>query len=191
MRTLLLHVFFFSVCTAAVFFCGCNLLPEPAENVTRYFDLGLPAKTLKASGGSVTVLPFTSSSGERYRMVYRKNNLLCDDDDNKWQMPPGSLITKYLTLIFSDAGTVRKDGKCQNFLSGNVTAFEADKGDAVLGLRYRIRRESGSGNADKVINRSLLLREKIKGDSASDFASAMGRAAERAAELILRDIDSK
>ena len=191
MRTLLCNVVFFAVFAVITGLCGCSLLPEPAENVTRYFDLGLPAKTLKAAYGNVTILPFTSSSGERYRMVYRKNNLLCGDDNNKWQMPPGSLITKYLTLAFSDSGADRNPGNIRNTLSGSVTAFEADKGDAVLGLRYKIRKDFSGRKAAAVIERSLFLREKIKENTPSGFASAMGRAAEKAALLILRDIDSK
>ena len=191
MRTLLCNVVFFAVFVVITGLCGCSFLPEPAENVTRYFDLGLPAKTLKAASGSVTVLPFSSSSGDRYRMVYRKDNLLCGDDNNKWQMPPGSLITKYLTLAFSDSGADRSTGNIRYTLSGSVTAFEADKGDAVLGLRYKIRKELSGGKTAEVIERSLFLREKIRGNAPSDFASAMGRAAEKAALLILKDIDSK
>lgn len=191
MRTLLHNVVCFSLLAVITGLCGCNLLPEPNENVTRYFDLGLPAKTLKAASGNVIIIPFSSSSGERYRMVYRKNNLLCGDDNNKWQMPPGSLVTKYLTLAFSDTGTGRNAGNNRNILSGNVTAFEADKGDAVLGLRYKIRKEVSGRKAAVTAERSLLLREKIRENTPSGFAAAMGRAAEKAALLILRDIDSK
>ena len=191
MKSLLYGILVSSVSICAVFFCGCSLLPEPAVNVTKYYDLGIPAKTFSAENGDITVQPFTSSSGDRYRMISRKGNLLSGDDNNKWQMPPGSLLTKYLTLTFSRDPSVRRSGDTQNILSGNVVAFEADRGEAVLGLRYKIRKFSGKKETPEVISKSLMLREKIKENTPESFASAMSRAAERAAMLILKDINGK
>ena len=186
----------FSACAVAAVLlscAGCSFFEQ--ESVpTCYYDLGIPGKTLSSPRGDIIVQPFGSLSGERYRMVWRKGHLLFGDDENKWQMPPGSLVTKYLTLVFRTSDKVSRPEKPNVFLDGKVTAFEADGDCAVLGLLYRVSAPMENGARGRITwlrDRSILLREKMQGKTPEDFASAMTKAMEKASGIILNDIDGK
>lgn len=171
---------------------SCSLLPQPANIPTNYYDLGIPEKAIACSRGIITVQPFNSLSGERFRMVRRNGYILINDDDNKWQMPPGSLVTKYLTLTFRDTAKTDLQNKANITLSGSVTAFEADEDEAILGILYRIKYYPKKfGAPEWNIERSVLIKEKISGNTPADFAAAMTKALEKAANMIIKDIDTK
>lgn len=172
--------------------CSCSLLPQPANSPTTYYDLGIPEKVLSSPKGEIHVLPFNSLSGERFRMVRRNGYILINDNDNKWQMPPGSLVTKYLTLTFRDTAKPDLRNRANITLSGSVTAFEADEDEAILGILYRIKYLPENFSSPKWnIERSVLIKEKISGNTPADFAAAMTKALEKTAKMIIKDIDTK
>ena len=186
--------FFMGALSCILLFCGgCSLFQQ--ESVpTCYYDLGIPGNTLSSPRGDIIVQPFGSLSGERYRMMWRKGHLLYGDDENKWQMPPGSLVTKYLTLAFRTSNKSSRTEKPNVFLDGKVTAFEADGDCVVLGLLYRVSAPMENGARGRITwlrDRSILLREKMRGKTPEDFASAMTKAMEKASGIILKDIDGK
>lgn len=167
-----------------LFPASCSIFPTPEVTVTRYFDLSIPAR-ISLPGKNILVLPFSSHSGDRYKMALRVGNSIHSSEACKWIMPPGSLMTKYLRLAFrSEAGEAM--GKDVVTLSGSISAFESGKKEVVLGLTYRLRMVSG-GKA-KEFSRTILLRQKFNEPSPEAFAEAMSLAAGKAAESIAQDI---
>ena len=187
-------VFFSGALCCMLLLCGgCSFFKQ--ESVpTCYYDLGIPGNTLSSPRGDIIVQPFGSLSGERYRMMWRKGHLLYGDDENKWQMPPGSLVTKYLTLAFRTSNKSSRTEKPNVFLDGRVTAFEADGDCAVLGLLYRVSAPMENGARGRITwlrDRSILLREKLPSRTPEAFAAAMTKAMEKATKIILQDIDGQ
>ncbi|MBO5761089.1 MAG: hypothetical protein J6S53_06055 [Lentisphaeria bacterium] len=182
--------FFFSVCFLVIF-CSCRFLPEPGNERTHYYDLGIPERAQLAAGTRVTVLPFTVLSGERFRMVERKQFLLENDDCNKWQMPPGSLVTKYLTLYFRQNLSAPGKATRNIIVGGTVTAFENDGKNAILGLVYRITFPEIKGTKSTPVSRNILIEEKLLNGSPASFACAMSKAMGKAAQYIVKDIENK
>ena len=186
----LLCAMFFAV--SMFFLYGCASLFSTANVPACYYDLGLPEKISASYAGNICVEPFTSLSGEKFRMVRRKGNMLYNDNYNKWQMSPGALVTKYFTLAFRTDEKKNAGKKTDILLGGEVTAFEESGGQAVLGLSYHIASVPGKDGGQKwKRKRSILIKEKIRGNTPGDFASAMSRAMENASEIIIKDIDSK
>lgn len=174
------------------FCCSCSILPAPQKVSIHYYDLGIPSKIFSSTKGNISVRPFVSFSGERFRMVRRKGNLLYNDDNNKWQMPPGSLVTKYLTLSYRSEGKAAKNIRPDIMVGGKVTAFEMDNDTAILGISYHVRMPAKKdGTAGKSWERNILIREKCAGKSAADYASGMSKAMAKAAKMIIEDINSK
>lgn len=163
---------------------SCNIFPSPEVAVSRYYDLSIPER-VPLDGKNVLVLPFASNSGDRYKMALREGNSIRSSEASKWIMPPGSLMTKYLRLAFRSEPGMRQSRQ-EITLSGTVSAFESQKGEAILGLTYKLRPSVGTGM--KEFSRTILLREKFEGSSAEAFAAAMSKAAEKAAESIAADI---
>lgn len=163
---------------------GCSIFPSPEVTLTQYYDLSIPEK-LSTYGKNVEVLPFSSNSGDRYKMALRNRNRIESTENCKWILPPGSLMTKYLRLTFrSEPGAAREKGTI--LLSGSVSAFESENGSAILGLTYKLR--TIGRTPEKEICRTILLREKFAEAAPEEFASAMSKAAEKAAESIASDL---
>lgn len=186
--------YFFTVSTSVFtlfFICSCSLLPQPDNIPVCYYDLGIPEQAELSAGKVVTVLPFSSLSGERFRMVQRTKFLLENDDNNKWQMPPGSLVTKYLTLFFRQDLSSGGNTARSITLGGTVTAFENDGENAVLGLVYRITFPGVDSQRRVAVQRNILIKEKLLNNKPASFASAMAKAMKKAAECMVKDINSK
>ena len=163
---------------------GCSIFPSPEVTVAQYYDLSIPEK-LSTYGKNVEVLPFSSNSGDRYKMVLRNQNRIESTENCKWILPPGSLMTKYLRLAFrSEPGDTRKNGTV--ILSGSISAFESENDSAILGLTYKLRMTGKT--PEKEISRTILLREKFAKTAPEEFAAAMSKAAKKAAESIAADL---
>ncbi len=165
--------------TGLVFCAACSIFPEPQQTETFYYDLTVPDRI--ALPKPVEILPFASITGERFRMACReKGNIIRANEFHKWVQTPGTLMTKYLRLAFrnepGDSGNPTTD-----FIqiSGTVLLFEMDNGFAELGVRYQIQ----YGPQAK-INKTIMIREKLAGNTPVQFAEAMSRAANRFATLL-------
>lgn len=163
---------------------SCSIFPTPEVTVSNYYDLSIPEK-ISTPGKTVIVTPFASNSGERYKMALRVGNSIRSTESCKWIMPPGSLMTKYLRLAFRNAPGAPQ-GKKVVTLSGSISAFESNKGKAVLGVTYKLR--TGDGKKEKEFSRTILIREKFEKASSEDFAAGMSRAAGKVAQSIAADL---
>ena len=72
---------------AAVFMAGCSILPEPRQSRIDYFDLKYPDLIQTRP---VDVEQFITSTGERQRMLRRKEHIYMESSDfHKWMQPAG------------------------------------------------------------------------------------------------------
>ena len=172
------------ICVGAglVFCTACSIFPEPEQAETFYYDLTVPDRI--AMPNPVEIIPFTSFTGERFRMSCReKDNIIRSNDFHKWVQTPGSLLTKYLRLAFrNEPGNIGKPVTDPLLISGTVLLFEMRDGYAELGVRYRI--QFGARNK---ISKTIMIREKLTENTPAQFAEAMSRAVNRFARILAEE----
>lgn len=157
--------------------CGCSLFFPPDQTAIEYYDLVRPEKT---DAVPVYVEQFVNFSGERQRMIRRKNktSVLCSNF-HKWIQSPGGMLTRYLRLAFRND---EKENIWKNsnpvILRGEVLVFEFNDGCAELGIRYHLTRGRQS------FSKTVLIREKMESKDPESFSRAMSRAAARFAKMI-------
>lgn len=160
--------------------CACSLLAPPEQSKIVYYDL-IPPK--KIASVPLRIEQFVSFSGERQRMARRDHGTRIDGNDfHKWVQSPGGLITRYLQMAFRNnpSDDPRKlDNPVE--LRGEVLTFEIDGDEAVLGVRYHIRRGKQS------FSKTVLIREKMERPDPDCFPPAMSLAANRLAQVIAAD----
>ena len=156
---------------------GCSLLSEPDQSAIEYYDLKQPDRL---GAVPVTVEQFANFSGERQRMIRRKNETeIKSSDFHKWMQSPGGLLTRYLRLAFrNDDNDNLFQSSSPVILSGEVLTFEVNQNHAELGVRYRLQR------GRKKFSKTVLIQEKLDGKGPKAFSLAMSKAAERLARKI-------
>lgn len=157
--------------------CGCALMSAPAQSSIEYFDLVRPEKI---DSVPINVEQFASFSGERQRMIRRKNETSIQSSDfNKWLQSPGSMLTRYLLLTFrNDTGENILKNADPVTVRGEILVFEVNKDHAELGVRYHMRYRKVS------LTKTVLIREKLEHRGAEAFSLAMSRAANRFAQML-------
>ncbi len=166
-----------AVVSSVMLLCGCSLMTTPSQSSIEYYDLVRPEKI---DSVPVNVEQFASFSGERQRMISRKDETAIKSSDfNKWLQSPGSMLTRYLLLTFrNDTGeNILKNSDPVN-VRGEVLVFEVNGGYAELGVRYHIRYRKVS------LTKTVLIREKLERRGAEAFSLAMSRAASRFAQML-------
>ena len=166
---------------AAVCMTGCSILPEPRQSRIDYFDLKYPDLI---QSRPVDVEQFVTSTGERQRMLRRKQGISMDSSNfHKWMQPAGPLLTRYLRLAFRNPNQkqpVNRD-HCV-ILCGEVIVFERDGDKALLGVRYQLKYDR------QIYTRTVLITEKMAGSKPAAFAEAMSRAADRFSRTVAAEI---
>lgn len=153
--------------TLAVLSVGGCLSRSPE---TTYYDLKVEKRFPAAPPVSVGV--FSNRSGAGSRMLVRGDGFAVRQDPaNKWLLPPGELVAKYLQSALS-AG----EGEPET-LKGRITVFEADlsKKEFFLGGLY----QRGGG---KAVN--FEFSAPLADDSAESVAAAASACAAKLAEKI-------
>ena len=162
--------------------CGCSLFPEPRQSAIEYYDLKPPAAVRSVP---LDVEQFATFSGERQRMMTRKNEITVRGSDfHKWNQSPGAMLTRYLRLAFrnqlQDPAVNRKDAV---ILSGEVLTFEKHGNTAVLGVRFHLKYQR------QVYSKTVEVTVEMKKSSPAAFAEAMSTAAERFARMAAAEAD--
>jgi len=157
--------------------CGCSLLSPSTQSSIEYYDLVRPEKIDSAP---VNVEQFASFSGERHRMIRRKDKTFIRGSDfNKWLQSPGSMLTRYLRIAFRNGidDSILKNADYVA-IRGEVLVFEVNDGYAELGIRYNMQYRKVS------LTKTVLIREKLERRGAEAFSLAMSRAANRFAKMV-------
>lgn len=105
--------------------CKFSVLPPTDYTDPVTFDLSSPAP-LDTLPFIVEVESFSNECSGRYKMVFREDaNRITVDEYNRWSMPPGAMITKYLAARFaSPPGKQDKAAKPIFTLDGSVLTCE-------------------------------------------------------------------
>ena len=133
----------FLAAVAASFLASChiNLIPETDFSDPKTFDLASPAP-VTGLPFAVDVETFSSECAGRFKMVFREDeNRISVDEYNRWSMPPGAMITKYLSARFAAApGSTQDHAKPLFSLDGTVLVCElnAQKKQVSLMIHYII-----------------------------------------------------
>ena len=108
--------------------CSFSLIPQSDFTETRTFDLAAP-EALGELPFIVDVDAFSSECAGRFKMAFREDaNRIVVDEFNRWSMPPGAMLTKYLGARFAaQSGNHERDGKPVFELDGSVLNCELDK----------------------------------------------------------------
>ena len=108
--------------------CSFSLLPQTDFTEPGTFDLAspLPFDDLPFI---VEVDSFSNECSGRYKMVFREDsNQISVDEYNRWSMPPGAMLTKYLAARFASPSNNQGREKKPTFeLDGSVLACELNK----------------------------------------------------------------
>lgn len=167
--------------------CNINLVPPTDYTDPTTYDLASPAP-LAGLPFSVDVETFSSECAGRFKMVFRNDeNQISVDEYNRWSMPPGAMLTKYLSARFADApGSAAQDqAKTLFSLDGTVLVCElnAQKKQVSLMVHYIITEPPEDTFK---ISGTESYSIPVENASAEAFAEGMNKAAEQFADQVVK-----
>ena len=115
--------------------CHINLIPETEFSDPKTFDLASPAP-VTGLPFAVDVETFSSECAGRFKMVFREDeNRISVDEYNRWSMPPGAMLTKYLSARFAATpGSAQDHAKPLFSLDGTVLVCELNTQKKLVSL---------------------------------------------------------
>ena len=164
--------------------CSFSLIPQTEFTEPGTFDLASP-EPLEALPFIVDVDAFSNECSGRFKMVYRENTNQIDVDEyNRWSMPPGAMLTKYLAARFAaQTGNQGRAGKPVFELDGSVLTCELNKPKKQVNLmvHYFIVEQ---GNDSFKITGTEDYAIPVGEATAEAFADGMNKAAAKLADHI-------
>ena len=180
----------FTLCFAVILLpilaaCNFSVIPPTDFTESRTFDLASPA-TFEKLPFTLDVDAFSSECAGRYKMVFREaSNRIDVDEYNRWSMPPGAMLTKYLSARFAaKSGDRLRDGKPVFELDGTVLNCELDRTNKTVELMVHYFIIEHGNDAFRITgteNYSIL----VKDTSAEAFADGLSKAASEFADHIV------
>jgi hypothetical protein len=165
--------------------CNVNVIPPTEFTETRTFDLISPAP-LGDLPFIIDVDAFSSECASRYKLVFREEaNRIEIDEFNRWSMPPGAMLTKFLSARFaSHSDNQQRDGKPSFELDGSVLNCELNKAKKQVDLLVHFFVvEHGDDTFRITGTESYSI--PVDGTTAEAFADGMNKAAERFADHVV------
>ena len=165
--------------------CNFNVIPPTEFTETRTFDLVSPAP-LGELPFIINVDAFSSECASRYKMVFREDaNRIVVDEFNRWSMPPGAMLTKYLSARFAThSDNQQRDGKPAFELDGTVLNCELNKAKKQVDLLVHFFIiEHGDDTFRITGTESYSI--PVDGSTAEEFADGMNKAAGKFADHVV------
>ena len=108
--------------------CSFSLVPRTEYTEPKTFDLISPAP-IDELPFIIDVDAFSTECSGRYKMVFREEtNRISVDEYSRWSMPPGAMLTKYLSARFASPSNNQGREKKPAFeLDGSVLSCELNK----------------------------------------------------------------
>ncbi len=108
--------------------CSFSLLPRTEYTEPKTFDLISPSP-IDELPFIIDVDAFSTECSGRYKMVFREEaNRVSVDEYSRWSMPPGAMLTKYLSARFASPSNNQGREKKPGFeLDGTVLSCELNK----------------------------------------------------------------
>lgn len=167
--------------------CNVNVIPPTDFTETRTFDLSSPAP-IGDLPFAVDVETFSNECSGRYKMVVREDaNRIEVDEYNRWAMPPGAMLTKYLAARFAAQAEnhLNRDGKPVFILDGSVLNCELNKTKKQVDLLVHfIIIEPGSNNSFRLTGTEDCV-VSVQETTAEAFADGLNKAAEKFADRVI------
>ena len=165
--------------------CNVNVIPPTEFTETRTFDL-VSRAPLGELPFIINVDAFSSECASRYKMVFREDaNRIVVDEFNRWSMPPGAMLTKYLSARFAaQSGNHGRDGKPAFELDGSVLNCELNKEKKQVDLLVHFFIIE-HGDDDFKITGTENYGIPVDGTSAEAFADGMTKAAAKFADHVV------
>jgi len=171
--------------------CNVNLVPPTDYTPPKTFDLVSPGP-LAGLPFTVEVDIFSNECSGRYKMVFReKGNNIDIDEYNRWSMPPGSMLTKYLAARFATPPASQSRAEKPVFeLDGSVLTCELNKAEMQVNLmiHYFI---TEPGSEEFKISGTEDYRIPVTGATAEAFADGMNTAAAKFADQVVLVISNE
>ena len=156
--------------------CSFSVIPPTDVTETRVFDLVSPA-AIGELPFTIDVDAFSSECAGRYKMVFREEgNRITVDEFNRWSMPPGAMLTKYLAACFAAHGNQERDGKPAFELDGAVLNCEMNKEKKLVGLMVHYFIVEHDNDTFKITG-TEEYEIPVDGTSPEAFADGMNKAA--------------
>ena len=165
--------------------CNVNLIPKADVTENGIYDLVSPAP-IGELPFTIDVDAFSSECASRFKMVFReKGNRIEVDEFNRWSMPPGAMLTKYLSARFAaQSGNHGRDGKPAFELDGSVLNCEMNKEKKQVDLMVHFFIVE-HGDEEFKITGTEDYGIPVDGTSAEAFADGMNQAAAKFADHIV------
>jgi len=165
--------------------CNVNVIPPTEFTETRTFDLISPAP-LGDLPFIIDVDAFSSECASRYKLVFREEaNRIEIDEFNRWSMPPGAMLTKFLSARFaSHSDNQQRDGKPSFELDGSVLNCELNKAKKQVDLLVHFFVVEHGDNTFRITGTESYS-IPVDGTTAEAFADGMNKAAERFADHVV------
>ena len=176
-------------CIAALFpffaACNVNLIPPTDFTGPRTFDLASP-EPLETLSYIVDVESFSNECSGRFKMVFREDASQIEVDEyNRWSMPPGAMLTKYLAARFAaQTGNQGRAGKPVFVLDGSVLNCEMNTAKKKVDLMVHFFIVEHGSDTFKITGMKDYA-IPVADDSADAFADGMNNAAAQFADHIV------
>ena len=165
--------------------CSFSVIPQAEFTEPRTFDLVSPAPLGKLPF-TIDVDAFSSECASRYKLVFREDaNRIEIDQFNRWSMPPGAMLTKYLSARFAThSDNQQRDGKPAFELDGTVLNCELNKAKKQVDLLVHFFIiEHGDDTFRITGTESYSI--PVDGSTAEEFADGMNKAAGKFADHVV------
>ena len=165
--------------------CSFSVIPQAEFTEPRTFDLVSPA-SLGELPFIIDVDAFTSECASRYKMVFREEaNRIDVDEYNRWSMPPGAMLTKYLVARFAEqCGNQGRDGKPAFELDGSVLNCELNRAKKQVDLMVHFFIIEHGDDTFRITGTETYS-IPVDGTTAEDFADGMNKVAAKFADHVV------
>ena len=176
-------------CAAALFpllaACNFNVIPPADSTETRVFDLISPAAVSNLPF-TIDVDAFSSECAGRYKMVFREEgNRIVVDEFNRWSMPPGALLTKYLAArLATYSDNQQRNGKPAFELDGSVLNCELNKAKKQVDLMVHFFIVEHDDDTFRIAGTESYS-IPVDGTTAEAFADGMNKVAAKFADHVV------
>ncbi len=165
--------------------CSFSLIPQTEFTEPRTFDLAAP-EPIEELPFIVDVNAFSNECSGRFKMVYREDGSRIEVDEyNRWSVPPGAMLTKYLAARFAaPTGNQSRTGKPVFVLDGTVLSCELHRTRKHVDLMvhfFIVKQDSDTFKITGTQNYAI----PVKDTSAESFADGMNKAAAQFADHIV------
>jgi hypothetical protein len=164
--------------------CSFSLFPKTDFTETRIFDLASP-EPLSSLPFLVDVESFSTECSGRYKMVFREDTTrISVDEYNRWAMPPGAMLTRYLAVRFAAQADKQEHVEKPAFvLDGSVLNWELDKSKKQVDMVVRFVIFDPNNDLFRITG-SEDYSIPIKDTTAEAFADGMNKAASKFADHV-------